>query len=418
VPARQVPLPAITWLTGTAVAAGVCAGLGRGPLLGDAATPVAGQLGALALAVGVVVLLTAVSASGALRRLPWIVALLVGYLAAAVFPLVLGLAEVDRGSDVGRPTDGYVREADRVDGEPVRYLRHLADRQRSAPESADTEAALTHAPARTLVVATLGHSRTGAAVALALLGALAVPLLAIAVRSFAGEDPARDLLLVLATLPAGALAWGATDAVPAVLAAGALAWGVTGAARKRGLVSAAGAGVVLGTLAVADYGLVWGVAAALACTYFARRRPLLNLVTGVTALIPLALFNHAGFNWPDGVSAAREAMSGRPWQAWVVPSFVALAIVAGPAVVGAAASLRRTAGWPLLIGGAVAVLASLFLGLARGGAERSWWPAALLLVTASTATPFDREHTSWLVGLSGLTAVVLAAVVVPTWLVG
>jgi hypothetical protein len=281
---------------------------------------------------------------------------------------------------------------------------------------------MTHAPGRTLAVRgaqVLGVSPgTAAAVLLAIVGGLAVPLLLVAVRSFAGIEPAQDLLPVLVALPGAALAWGSTDVLVAAIAAGALAWGVTGAARRRGLVSAAGAGLLLGGVALTDYAVVWGVAAALACTYFARRRPLLNLVTAVTALMPLALFSHAGFAWPDGLGAARHALSGRPWAAWVIPSLVALAIAAGPAVVGAAASLRRTAGWPLLVGGAVVVLASIALGLARGGAERAWWPAALLLVTASTATPVDRRHTPWLVGLSGLTAVLLAAFVVPSWVVG
>jgi hypothetical protein len=410
------------WLTGTAVAAGVCAGLSRGPLLGDAAWPAAGQLGAIGLALGAVALLTGLTAVRALHRLPWIVALLASYAAAVVLPLILGLVEVDRGPHVGRPTDGYVQEATRVGDEPVRYLRHLAERQHAAPENEMPPAGLTHAPGRVLAVRAadaLGASPgTAGAVVLALLGGLAVPLLGVAVRSFSGRDPALDLLPVLVTVPGVALTWGSTDTVVAALAAGALAWGVTGAARRRGLVSALGAGVLLGGVALLDYAVVWGIAAALACTYFARRRPMLNLVTGVGALLPLGLFSQAGFTWPEGLEAAREVMSGRPWELWIVPSVVALAIAAGPAVVGAAASLRRTPGWPLLVGGVVAVLASLSLGLARGGAERAWWPAALMLVTASTATPVDRRHTPWLVGLSGLTAVVLAAVVVPSWVVG
>ena len=378
-----------------------------------------GQLVALGVAVGLVGALTVASVRGALLRLPFLPLLALAYVLSTAFSLTLGWAEVDRGAAVGRPTDGYVAEARLVGNEPVRYLRHVVEREVAEPASPHPAAGRWHAPGRTLTVRAVdavgASPGTAAAVVLALLSGLTVPLLLVAVRSFEGHITAASLLPMLVTLPGVALAWGSTDALTAAVGCGALAWGVTGAARRRGLISAAGAGLLLGGVAVLDYAMVWGFAAALACTYFARRRPLLNLVTASTALVPLAVFNHAGFIWPDGLSAARHQLDARPWQTWVAATLIATAVAAGPAVVGAAASLRRTAGWPLLVGGAVGVLASLVLGLARGGAERALWPAALMLVTASTATPVDRKAAPWLVGIGGAAAIGLAAFFQPSW---
>lgn len=414
-----VPAQALVWIVGTGAATAAVTALAPGPLLGRLTLPAPGQLEALAIALAMVGALTAVALTGVLHRVPWPAFLAVGFLGAVLFPLVLSLATVGRGADVGRPTDGYAAAAEQVGDEPVRYLRHYDDRTAAARV---VDAATTHPPARTIavrVVDALGASPgTAAAVVLTLIGGLAVPLLCIAVRSLSHDEPTRDLLPVLLTLPALAVVWGATDQLVAVLAAGSLAWGVTGANRRRGLVSAAGAGLLLGCVALVDYAAPWGVAAALACTYFARRRPLLNLVTGVSALVPLALFSHAGFDWPTGLELARDALSDRSAMAWLIPSVLALLIAAGPALIGSAASLRRTPGWPLLVGGAAAVLASLVLGLARGGAERAWWTATLLLVSAATATPADRRGTPWLVGVGGVTAVLLAGCFEPIWVLG
>lgn len=412
-----VPAQALVWIAGTGTAVAAASALAPGPLLGRLTLPAPGQLEALAVALGIVAAFVGLSASGVLRRLPWSAFLAVGFLGAVLLPLVLALATVGRGADVGRPTDGYADAADHVGDEPVRYLRHYGDRLDPVANAAST-----HPPARMVAVRAvdvLGASPgTAAAVVLTVIGGLAVPLLCIAVRSLSHEEPTRDLLPVLLTLPALALVWGSTDQLVAVLATGALAWGVTGASRRRGLVSAAGAGLLLGSVALLDYAAPWGVAAALACAYFARRRALLNLVTGVSALAPLALFSHAGFDWPTGLELARQGLSGRSAAAWLLPSLLALLIAAGPALIGSAASLRRTPGWPLLAGGAVAVLASLVLGLGRGGAERAWWTATLLLVSAATATPADRRGTPWLVGVGGLTAVLLAACFEPSWVLG
>lgn len=409
---------ALTWAVGVSAATAVVAALLPGPLLGRVQAPAPGQLEAVAVALAIVAGVVALSRSGLLRRMPWPAFLAVGFVGAVLLPLVLGLAQINRGEDVGRPTDGYARAAERVGDQPARYLREYATDAATGPDLASA----THPPTRALAVRAVhalgGAPGTGTAVVLTLLGGLAVPLLCVAVRSLAHDEPTRDLLPVLITLPALSLVWGSTDQLVAVLATGSLAWGVTGAARRRGLVSATGAGLLLGAVAVLDYAAPWGVAAALVCTYFARRRPLLNLVTAVSALVPLALLSQAGFTWPEGLSHARQALAGRSAWAWAVPSLIALLIAAGPALIGSAASLRRTPGWPLLVGGAVAVLASLVLGLARGGAERAWWTATLLLVSAATATPADRRGAPWLVGVGGVAAVLLAACFEPSWALG
>jgi hypothetical protein len=161
-------------------------------------------------------------------------------------------------------------------------------------------------------------------------------------------------------------------AVTAALAAAAVAVGVVGSEPGRRPWWALASGVLLGVTGLFDYSAVW-LGVAVAAAYFVRRRPLLNMITGAGALIPLWLFHAWGFSWPDGLGMARSAESGdTALVAWVVLDLVVVVVVGGPALVRAARRIRMTPGWPFGVGVVAAALFSLSLGLARGGIEESW----------------------------------------------
>src|SRR5207248_2778159 len=114
--------------------------------------------------------------------------------------------------------------------------------------------------------------------------------------------------------------------------------GVRASARHRtGLRAGAWAflaGALLGIAALFSYAAPW-LGLSVVCVYFARRRPFLNLGTGIGALAPIVLADRLGFAWLSGVTAARSDYVSRvePYRSawwWGAISLVALLLAAGP----------------------------------------------------------------------------------------
>ena len=113
-----------------------------------------------------------------------------------------------------------------------------------------------------------------------------VPLLAVAVRSLCHETAARRLIPILVLAPYAVWLAVSMDAIVLLLAAGFVTLGVVGSEPGRSPSWAFGSGLVLGSDAMLNYAVAW-LGVSLVAVYFVRRRPLLNVFTGVGALLPL-----------------------------------------------------------------------------------------------------------------------------------
>jgi hypothetical protein len=217
------------------------------------------------------------------------------------------------------------------------------------------------------------------------------------------------------------------DAVTAALGAGLVAAGVVASERGRPgplrLVWASVAGLLLGVAALFSYAVGW-LAVSVICVYFVRRRPLLNVATGVSALLPLAAAQALGFSWTDGLLAARRELAERvgpyrPAVVWGGLALVVLLLAAGPALVAAVRKLRLTPGWPFVVGAAIGVAYAVLAGLARGEAERYWLPFFPWLLVAAVAPERRGEPAGptpvLLVAAGAATAVCLQAVLRSPW---
>lgn len=379
----------------------------------------------LAPTVAIAVLIAA--AQGLHRRMPWRWLLLTSYLATAAWTFALAL--VDGGNGLVRPVtnpDEYLSDVGTVGTDPAGYLHDFVSR---APEL--SVATRQHPPLPVLLLWTaqrLGiHRPTMLGSLLTLTGILVVPLVAVATRSLAGERAGRELLPVLVLAPYAVWVAVSMDAVTAALGAGLVTAGVLASERRRGwgwrIGWAAGSGLLLGVAALFSYAVAW-LGVSVICVYFVRRQPLLNVVTGVCALLPLAAAQLAGFVWTDGLTAAQKDFSERvgPHRSAVVWGFlglVVLVVACGPAIVSSARKLRRTPAWPFLVGGALGVGFAVVAGLARGEAERSWLPFFPWLLVATVAperpggTPTSVPAPLLAVGAIG--AVVLQAVLRTAW---
>jgi hypothetical protein len=281
-------------------------------------------------------------------------------------------------------------------------------------------------PGPRLLAWTLGglgvHGATPVGLTFTMLGALAVPFLAIAVRSLCHEPAARRLLPVLVLAPWAPFAVAAPDAVTTAVAAAAVAVGVVGCERGRRVRWAFGAGLLLGLAALFAYPVIW-LGVAIAAAYFVRRRPLLNVFTGAGALVPLFALRLAGYSWPQDLSRAGGDLFGHASLTWLVPDLLAALLCCGPVLVRAARRLTMTPGWPFLVGAAAAALFAVVDGLAAGGTQESWLPLFGWLVVPALAPrprpagPGDTSSAGQipygLVSVGALLAVVLAALVNP-----
>jgi methylthioxylose transferase len=346
--------------------------------------------GATLLAPAVAALGLVATATRLVDRIRWVPLLVVGWLLS--FAWAVALALVDGGSALSRGLTGpggWFAAAGTVGDAPGRFLSGYL----SGPYGAQVRA---HPPLPVLLVWTtrrLGLHPVQVGLLLTLLGALVTPLVAVAVRTLCGEPAARRLVPVVALAPWAVWTAASLDAVAAMLAAAAVAVAAVGSRPGRPgpkrFAWATLCGLLLGTAALFSYQVIW-LAVSVPCLYFVRRRPLLNVATGVFALAPLVLLQQAGFSFYDGLvhdrgGYAAAAGLDRAVPAWVVWGLTALLLAAGPALAASGRKIRLTPGWPFLVGAALAAGWALLAGLMRGEPLETWLPFLPWLVVAAVA---------------------------------
>lgn len=421
------------WLLLTALGLGLTAwAVHRGARLGTAGAPFLGRyrwqlsaLSALAPLVAAAVLGTAWL--GWFERARWGLVLASSYVFALVWAVSLAL--VDGTAGLTRPLldpDNYLSDLDAVGHDPLAYLRAFTHDVRDHSVSARG-----HPPGPVLLLWGLHRAGLTNHLALALLvtavGALTVPLVLGSVREACGEVPARRYATILILAPSAIWVAVSVDVIVAVLGAAMVAAGVWASARRStGLRAGAWAvlaGALLGIDALFSYAAPW-LGLSVVCLYFARRRPFLNVATGLGALAPVVVADRLGFAWQSGLLAARSDYVSRiePYRSalwWSVISLVALLLAAGPPLYASLRKVRNTPGWPFLVGAAVAVAASILAGIARGGAEHAWLPFFPWLTVAAVA-PEQQGGAAvpaplLLSGVGALVAVVTEAVLATPW---
>lgn len=332
---------------------------------------------------------TPAMATGPTNRLPWTVLLVLGYVGSLAWSGTLALvAPGEITADLRIPAD-LLAAAKAVGDDPLGFLASYTATTTHA--AAGTTAVLpTHPPGPVLTVWVLTRVGMHGAVAIGMLftalGTLVVPAVSIAVRSLCHETAARRLVPVLVLAPWNGWMAASPDAVTATLATLAVAVGVVGCEPgRRSMWWALASGLLLGLAGLFGYASVW-LGVAVAAAYFVRRRPILNVMTGLGALLPLWLFYAWGFSWPDGLalaSAPRPGLAGT--LAWIAVDLTVVVLVGGPVLVRAARRLRLTPGWPLLVGAGATMLFATVLGLAEGDVEESWLPVFPWLLVAAVA---------------------------------
>ncbi len=379
-------------------------------------------------------------------RARWPLLLLFGFAGSLCWSLALAAAAGPGLTDGLRPPPVYLTAADAVGDDPFGYLAGWVAQSVDGPVSAAQAGAAdlprapsslltSHPPGPVLLVwgldrlglgdlaeAADGAGGAGGAVPLGLaltaLTALGVPLVAVAVRSLCHETAARRAVPVLVLTPWALWAAASPRAVAILPAAAAVTVGVLGCepGRRWRLSWALLSGLLLGVGGLFDYAVVW-LGVAVAAAYFVRRQPLMNVFTGLGALLPLWLFSAWGFSWPDGLTRARVDAGPATVLAWLALDAVVVLLAGGPVLVRALRRLRLTPGWPFLVGAGAAALFSVCAGLAWGGVELAWLPLAPWLAVAALAPrprpdgPGDTvragELPGLLIGTGALAAIVL-----------
>jgi methylthioxylose transferase len=403
-----------------------------GARLGTASAPFLGRyrfqlspLSACAPLVAAAVLL--VARSGWFDRVRFGLVLLGSYLAALAWALALAL--VDGLAGLTRSLldpDNYRADLAGVGDDPLGYLRTYA-----AHSAHHTPAARGHPPGPVLLLWLLNRlgisGQVGLGVLITAAGMATVPLVLAAVRDVCGQVQARRYAPVLILAPYAIWVAVSMDAFVAVLGAAMVAAGVrASAASRRGLRAGAWAvlaGLLLGVAALFSYSAGW-LGLSLVCLYFARRRPLVNIGTGLGALLPILLADRLGFAWVSGLMAARLDFQTRvePYRSvlwWSAISVVALLLTTGPPLYASLRKVRNTPGWPFLAGAACAVLFSVLAGLARGGVEDAWlafFPWLTVAAVAPERPAGPAVPSPLLLGAAGaLTALVVEAVLATPW---
>ena len=374
------------------------------------------------LAPAVAVAVLAAVRGGLVERLPWRRLLVLAWLAALAW--ALALAVVDGGNGLSFPIanpDEYLRDVPAVGDDPAGYIRDFV---REAPGY--SVATRNHPPAPVLLLWLLGKAGLTRpallGVVVTAIGCLHVPAVAVAVRSLCGEVATRRLLPVLVLAPYAVWVAVSMDGVTAALTALFVALGVVASEPGRTPRWAVSSGVVLGVAALFSYAVGW-LAAIPLVVCFIRRRPTTIAFIGTGALVPLALARALGFVWPDGLTVAQADWSvrvgpHRSWLLWAVLDLVVLTIACGPHVVTAARRIRRTPGWPFLVGAGIGVGFAIGSGLARGEVERSWLPFFPWLLVPVTGTDDDGEPARpslLLLALGAAAAVILESVLRSAW---
>jgi hypothetical protein len=406
-------------LTALARTLGMRVGVPGAPFTGEYRIKV--EIGTvLAPAVAVVVL--AAVRGGVVERLGWWRLLAVSYAAALAWSITL--AVVDGGNGLAYPIANgaeYLRDVPAVGADPARFVHDFV-----ANAGHYSVATRTHPPAPVLLLWLLrgvGVTRPSTiGVVVTALGCLTVPAVAVAMRSLCGETAARRLLPVLVLAPYAVWVAVSMDGVTAALCAVFVALGVVASEPGRPVWWALGSGLALGVAALFSYAVGW-IAATLLVVCFVRRRARTIALIGAAALVPLAVARAAGFVWPDGLTVAQADWSvrvgpHRSWLLWALLDVVVLVLACGPHVVTSARRIRRTPGWPFLVGALLGVGFAIGSGLARGEVERSWLPFFPWLLVPVTGTDEDGEPTRpslLLLALGAAAAVVIESVLRSAW---
>jgi hypothetical protein len=419
----------------------VAAGLGITALavalsarVGSAGAPFTGryrfkvEIGSFLAPATAITVLAAVK-SGIADRLRWPILLAVAYAAAIWWAVSLALVDGGNGfaSPVDSPTE-YLRDVPAVGSHPGHFLHSFVT---EAPHY--SVATRTHPPGPVLLLWLAGklgiHRPETIGILLTVLACAYVPVLAVGVRSLCHETAARRLLPILVLAPYAVWLAVSMDAVVLLLAATFVTLGVVGSEPGRRPYWAFGSGLVLGLDAMLNYAVVW-LGVSVIAVYFVRRRPLLNVITAVGALLPLGLARGFGFSWASGLSLAQHDFSvrvgpHRSWLLWALLDLVLLLIACGPTIVRAFRRLHLTPGWPFVVGAGLAVIFAILSGLSRGEVERSWlafYPFLLIPAVAPAVRPprgtvgMDAGPVPFLPVLVGaLGAIVVEAVLRTTW---
>jgi len=411
-------------LTALSVYAGAQLGTASAPFLGRYRVHMgAGSL--LAPAVAVVIL--ALAARGWWERMAWRWVQVTAYLTALAWAMALALADGASGltDALGSPEE-YLVDLSDVGDDPDGYLARF-----TADPAAHAVATRGHPPGPVLLLWALARLGVADHVVLGLLvtalGVLTVPLVLAAVRDSCGETPARRYAPVLVLAPYAVWVAVSMDAIVAVLGAALVVAGVRASRRQSKGWPAGGwallAGLLTGVAALFSYAAPW-LGLSVVCLYFARRRPGLNIVTGVGALLPLFGAQALGFNWVEGLQMAHSDYTSRiePYRSalwWSGISLVALLLAAGPPLFASGRKIRNTAAWPFLAGAGAAVTFSIVTGLARGGVEHAWLAFFPWLTVAAVAP--ERQAGPpvaaplLLAGLGAIVAVTVEALLATPW---
>ena len=419
---------AVTWLllaaAGIGLAlvarrAGMRVGVPGAPFTGEYRIKV--EVGTV-LAPAVAVAVLAGVRAGVVERLGWRRLLLLAYVASLAW--AVALAVVDGGNGLAFPVanpDEYLADVPAVGDDPAGYVRTFVD---EAPSY--SVATRTHPPAPVLLLWLLrkaGFARPSLlGLVLTAIGCVTVPAVAVAMRSLCGEVAARRLLPVLVLAPYAVWVAVSMDGVTAALCAVFVALGVVASEPGRTPRWAIASGVVLGIAALFSYAVGW-LAAIPLVVCFVRRRATTIAFVGTGALVPLALARALGFVWPDGLTVAQADWSvrvgpHRSWLLWLFLDLAVLVIACGPHVVTAARRIRRTPGWPFLVGAGIGVGFAIVSGLARGEVERSWLPFFPWLLVPVTGTDDEGEPSRpslLLLALGAGAAIVIESVLRSSW---
>ena len=402
--------------------------------VGSAGAPFTGhfrfkiEVGSLLAPITAVTVLFAVRA-GIVERMSWRVLLPASYLAALCWAASLALVDGGDGfaSPVAAPSE-YLRDVGAVGSHPGHFVQTFV--AQSAHYSTATR---THPPGPVLLLWLLGklgiHRPELIGILITVAACAYVPLLAVAVRSLCHETAARRLLPILVLAPYAVWLAVSMDGVVLLMAVGFVTLGVIGSEPSRTPIWALGSGLLLGSAALLNYAVAW-LGVSVIAVYFVRRRPLLMAVTAIGALIPLTLFQIAGFSWTAGLSEAQADFSmrvgpHRSWLLWAFLDVLLLLIACGPAIIRAARRLHLTPGWPFVVGAALAVGFAILSGLSRGEVERSWlafYPFLLIPAVAPAIRPPGPDAGPdagpvpfWPIAVGAAGAIVIEAVLRTTW---
>jgi hypothetical protein len=367
----------------------------------------------------------------AARRLPWHPLLLVTWLTATAWTVMLTLVDGPVRGWVGRVngTGGYLAQIPRSGG--VSSIIHGFASHIPEHSAAPWDISIAGDPPGALLTF-VGLDRIGlngpwwASALCVVVGTSAAAAVLVAVRALGDEAVARRVAPFVALAPLAVWVGVSADGY----FAGVAAWGIallalaaTRSTRAPDAMAVA-AGLLLGWSVFLDYGLILLAIPAIAVVVATGNiRPLIGGVAG--ALVVTAFFTFQGYWWLDGLSLLRHRYyTGiahyRPYSYWVWANVVSLTCAVGiPAVVGLRRAfdrdaLRRRSGLQILLVAFVAVVVAADIsGLSKAEVERIWIPFAVWLVAAPALLP-ARSHRVCLV-LQASGALVINSLLLTNW---